>query len=123
MSREIKFRAWNPYRERMLPSSPLYEIVAGGIFPSQCYDHLMQYTGLKDKNDVEIYEGDIVLIDNADTNDHGQYVSLPSKVFYDAGCFNVFPDYDEELLLSVADKCTVIGNIYENPELLEKTAA
>lgn len=79
-----------------------------------------QYTGLKDKNGAEIYEDDIVLVEDADQNDKGEYISLPSRVVYDEGCFVIFPKNDDELLMTVNDRIAVIGNIYENPDLLQQ---
>lgn len=70
--------------------------------------HVMQFTGLHDKNGKEIYEGDIV------TDGVGKY-----KIVYDlklAGYqpYCIFRDDPENY-------CEVIGNIYENPELISKT--
>ncbi len=84
---------------------------------------LMQYTGLKDTNGVEIYEGDIVSMFQG---------SQKSEVLFDGGMFSVKRAYrtsfyhDElelrhEILFNVIDTCEVIGNIYEKPELLEDT--
>ena len=75
----------------------------------------MQFTGLHDKNGKEIYEGDIVrcFLDGFDE---------VSEVFFDEGAFSIYaknnsPDY-KPCLFEVCET-EVIGNIFENPELLE----
>jgi uncharacterized phage protein (TIGR01671 family) len=78
---------------------------------------LMQYTGLKDKNGKEIYEGDLLrcVFDDEDED------NTPSEVVFARGAF--FIGYEPNMIcLTVgeceADELEVIGNIYENPELL-----
>ena len=76
----------------------------------------MQYTGLKDKNGKEIYEGDVV--NGAQFN--GSYAY--GKVCFWTGCWNVEPLPNIEGMADLYDSLyylEIIGNIYENPELLE----
>jgi len=103
--REIKFRAWDGREifQAMLTVAP------DGIINPTSID-LMQYTGLKDKNGKEIYEGDIIRV----------YDGENTEVYYDDGCFLVLGFRADELYLH-EDTCEVVGNIYENPELLTTT--
>ncbi|MFD1776670.1 YopX family protein [Paenibacillus rhizophilus] len=121
--REIKFRAWVvkdedgdivPYMEDMNGvesyKDPFEEHRKGNIV-------LLQYTGLKDKNGREICEGDVVGVKAYLGHGYGR------KVVFRDGCFGfeAVPNVSEELCyLEVwTEDVEVIGNIYENPELLE----
>jgi uncharacterized phage protein (TIGR01671 family) len=113
--REIKFRAWNPYQKIMQKPKSVYEMHWG----SQCFDYLMQYTGLKDKNGKEIYESDFVRFGY-----HNEYVGQIKWSINNASFRVMVFGHEETMPYLHAQKCMeyyeVIGNIYENPELLEK---
>ena len=70
---------------------------------------IMQCTGLKDKNEKLIYEGDIVKIHN----------DVTAKIIFDKGCFSFTDGVYNQACYWKKDTIEVIGNIYENPELLE----
>ena len=71
---------------------------------------LMQSTGLKDENGVEIFEGDIGWDDHQEV--HGQ-------VIFENGAFKYEWENISEDLFEVTDDIEIVGNIYENSELLE----
>lgn len=122
--REIKFRAW--HKEKKIMGEVLgIDILHKEIFFSNedvdCYEHtdfkyieLMEYTGLKDKNNKEIYEGDILF---------ESFGEKYYKVVFENGSFKAefegdFEEYSFNLIDVVAQGCEVVGNIYENSELL-----
>lgn len=120
MSREIKFRAWDKWRKEMI--EPHEGDFIRWHAPSnwkECYE-VMQYTGLKDRNGKEIYEGDIIRIDHPFKGR-----SYVGEIMYDKYSFTAKDFYfthhdnpgDPFESLSYMD---VIGNIYEHPNLLKE---
>jgi len=125
--REIKFRAWDKRNRKMLYNVDPDKIYMGlngklynGLNGENISDDfvLMQYTGLKDMNGKEIYEGDIVKKELTDGFKLWNEVEDPiGKVFYENGCFYVGRKF--KIALGGVIKCEVIGNVYENKKLLE----
>jgi len=125
--REIKFRAWDKHFDFMiddvgiLPADTPYEVsliseTQKQILRQNDEKHyiLMQYTGLKDKNGKEIYEGDILRWEDRG----GDYpsVMIMTKPVEIKNLNSMTP-----MLFDKIDYF-VIGNIYENPELLNEEA-
>lgn len=124
--REIKFQAWDKKKGEIVPVEEVNNWRIGGSIQSQLFEK-MQYTGLKDKHGVEIYEGYIV---------EQEFTELGAT----EGVFNNPPDdmtsfigeikmYDGSWwidsgswaipLFSELSPNEIIGNRFENPELLE----
>ena len=120
--REIKFRTYDSISYGMVYYDSLNDICEDAHrFIKGKYQHIMQYTGLKDKNGKEIYEGDIVKWDNVSKFRNERYEHR-GVVRYSNGSYYPLPKDDEcedDYYSNYVENYEVIGNIYENPELLE----
>ena len=127
--REIKFRAWDKEQKEWVKYSITDNI------PIFCHNTsrwrtdkegerfiLCQYIGLKDENDREIYEGDIIkavsfakpigIVKYSDENQAFIFNDLDKK----------YRGYSTALMNQFDDGFEILGNIYENPELLEEAS-
>lgn len=125
MNREIKFRMWHKKSKKMFDVESInFKDRSLNMWNSVMYTLstfslddviLMQYTGLHDKNGKEIYEGDIVKYRDS----RGQHIE---KVIFDKGCFYAGMHWGSSTRVApklINTRITeVIGNIYDNPELL-----
>lgn len=129
MSREIKFRAWDKKHRKYTKVLKIYFGSDGSNLGALVEDYetnyafelqanqvkFEQYTGLKDRNGEGIYEGDIVTMEyDLDDLEPDDYYVITFK----DGCFRVGNDYENEAGIYLSDWC-VIGNIHENPELID----
>ncbi len=123
-----KFRVWLKLDKQMLPAKCI-------VFEDNCVNvklkqnfwvsrnfhgiELMQFTGLHDVHGKEVFEGDIVKIPD-DYNTFGRNAGEILKVAFDSGCFRLKRPNSKGRGFYFEDNNTVeiIGNIYENPELL-----
>ncbi len=114
MNREIKFRIFDTRNKKMITNNVCFQIalsVDGTIKSGITGDVLMQYTGLKDKNGKEIYEGDILTYSGTTSNGN----KIIREVNYNVE--NARFQSGMYLLSQSIELSEIIGNIYENPEL------
>lgn len=123
--REIKFRAWLPTIEKMC--EPLDIESWTKVNPQYSKMIWLEFTGLLDKNGKEIYEGDIISYETYWKKDHNTKSKL-LKVAYIAeppfaGFQLVFMLNNNNAgdMMNVTRQGKIIGNIYENPELLNQS--
>ena len=117
MEREIKFRVWDSISKKMYQWCEINHLSLDS-FNLEHYT-LMQYTGLKDKNEVEIYEGDICKTTD-DWEEFGFQAGEINEVIFQFGGFRLKPKNKKARGFWIEDgnDLEVLGNIHQNPDLL-----
>jgi uncharacterized phage protein (TIGR01671 family) len=123
MDREIKFRAWNNSLKQMTSSINLYDPIYNFDWLGLYDFPIMQYTGVKDRNGKEVYEGDIVNIHLPNEQ------IITAEIVWEYCCTVLRMDKRADIAFTEAEKecqgrqipfqeiLEVIGNIHENPDL------
>jgi len=115
MQREIKFRAWDNEEKYMFELTEEQNIAGHDFFSNERFVP-MQYTALDDKNGKEIFEGDI--LDDESEIGYVEYCSETAQYIIDFWKVGETKSRGETLGEWIDDDTEVIGNIYENKELL-----
>ncbi len=123
--REIKFRAWDEQSKKMRDWDFFQALNVRLMFGTKSPFKVMQFTGLHDKNGKPIYEGDVVYCiatsgrkDTEDDNVRRTIVAAECGQWQtvQTGYFHGLP-----INWGGYESLEIIGNIYENPELIEKS--
>ena len=143
--REIKFRAWDNQENVYLNKKDIAIDNLGNVFVLEGHDDndialyharilinpgneqyvVERFTGLKDINGAEIFEGDIIIQKSLGSNKSGCRGKITYKEDHAAFMFEVYERGKPVMCLFLNEfnpekTCEVIGNIHENPELLEE---
>ena len=133
--RVVKFRFWCKREKAMSRSYTLDDLRLGASILSPCKDDVtMQYTGLHDKNGVEIFEGDILRFPDMGEEgyEHKEGFDFTNQavVCFENGRFELEKFYDDnsavldemnrdhEEFITIWKTSEIIGNVFENPELI-----
>lgn len=124
----LKYRAWDKANKKLCDVKTWSEFNGGEVTIKRDGENasyvvslddiiLMQSTGLKDKKGVEIFEGDVVEYIDGEFSFIGKVIKSPLGTYVTGSDNHSFEDFTDETTM-VSD-VSVVGNIYENPELLE----
>ena len=126
--KEIKFRAWDEKEKEFnflnlreaIANDDAYSLCASFANCSigECSCDLQQFTGLKDKNGKEIYEGDIVFLENGEYSWQGIIQWNADETKFEAKELHVGEEFCFGNDFS-NEEVEITGNIYENPELMK----
>lgn len=116
MNRKMKFR-WLGTTDKKMHYFDLFDCQSAWMDPDQEASEVVQCTGLKDKNGVEIYEGDIIKKYHCDIKSLGELKTDGMNWWVED---ELKETRYERMDVTSGEFCEVIGNIYENPELLDK---
>jgi len=136
--REIKFRIWDSDKKLMLDLKSSFYLIAAHNnevcetdgdsiwINSDCVT--MQYIGLKDKNGKEVYEGDLFIINDTSIRTYNDPPKYSAVEWFEKDCGYSLRTYmnpkraEQRVTATYVLAYEVMGNIYENPELLNNNA-